>query len=651
MKSIKTKIVLSLLLVVFFAISILAVVTTVTSYTGIVSTLSDNMESTALIAASRVESELSGYKNLVTQFALDPVITGDYPVDEINAHAKILSDTFGFVSVQRTDTNGIILGTNTDISDRGYFTVTKADLKPTMSNLLTSRETNELIFAIGAPIMKNGQFDGIVFCLISPKGLCDVVANINIGETGSGYIIDNAGFTIAHKDYSLLENKENSSEAAKTDPKLKSLGALETAMTKGESGFGEYTYGGITKYLTYAPIQNGNGWSIGINAKRDEFMGPVYSSILAAAICLVALAAIAVIIAIRLGSTIAGPIVKCVKRLELLSVGNLSAEVPAIASNDETRLLADSTRETVARLNRVVSDVTHLLTEMADGDFSVTCDSEYAGDFAPLTVSIRTILTSLNRTLEEIRLASEQVFGGSEQVSQGSQALAQGATEQASSIEELSATISDISTQISANAKNAENAENLSVETASEVENGNRQMTQMIAAMSEISNTSNEIGKIIKTIDDIAFQTNILALNAAVEAARAGAAGKGFAVVADEVRNLASKSASAAKDTTALIQSSIDAVTNGTAIVDKTAHSLTVIVEKSNEVKRLIGEIARANSEQAASINEVTMGVEQISSVVQTNSATAQESAAASEELSAQASSLQRLVEKFTLRS
>lgn len=650
MKSIKTKIVLSLLLVVFFAIAILAIVTTYTSYTGIISTLSDNMESTAFIASSRVESELNGYKDLVKQFSMDPIIVGNYTPEEINAHARSLSDTFGFLSVQRTNKDGLILGTDISIADRGYFTNTKSVMTATMSNLLTSRDLNQLIFAIAAPITKGGKFDGIVFCQISPQGLCDVVANINIGTTGSGYIIDNAGFTIAHKDISLLENKDNSVEAAKTDPGLKELAALETEMAKGMSGFGEYTYGGVTKYLTYAPIKNTNGWSVGINAMKDEFMGPVYSSILAAVICFAAIALIAVIVALKLGSTIANPIIKCVKRLELLSQGNLSAEVPIIKSNDETRLLADSTAETVMRLNGVVSDISGLLSAMADGNFAVECDKEYSGDFAPLTVAIRTIISSLNMTLQEIRVSSEQVYGGSEQVSQGSQSLAQGATEQASSIEELSATIADISTQLAANAENARTAKNLSVETETEVANGSKQMTQMIAAMGEISTASSEIGKIIKTIDDIAFQTNILALNAAVEAARAGNAGKGFAVVADEVRNLASKSASAAKDTTALIQGSIDAVANGTAIADKTAHSLAIIVEKSNEVNRLIGAIASANIEEASSINEINMGVEQISAVVQTNSATAQESAAASEELSGQASSLQSLVAKFRLK-
>ncbi|MEG0942472.1 MAG: methyl-accepting chemotaxis protein [Angelakisella sp.] len=321
-------------------------------------------------------------------------------------------------------------------------------------------------------------------------------------------------------------------------------------------------------------------------------------------------------------------------------------------SKDELGQLANSMKVLTGGIKDIIEDLEYVLHQLSIGNFLADSKAvdRYIGDYVPLLTAIRDIRDNLNNTLTQINQASDQVAGGSDQVSSGAQALSQGATEQASSIEELSATITEISGQIKQNANHAQSANRLSVESFKSLEVGSTQMEEMIMAMNEISTTSNEIGKIIKTIDDIAFQTNILALNAAVEAARAGAAGKGFAVVADEVRNLAGKSAEAAKNTTALIESSVTAVAKGTKIADETAKSIIDVVNGTRQVAEVISQIAKASDEQATAIIQVTAGVDEISAVVQTNSATAEESAAASEELSGQAQMLKDLVSKFKLK-
>ncbi len=371
----------------------------------------------------------------------------------------------------------------------------------------------------------------------------------------------------------------------------------------------------------------------------------------------IAIMAVAIIMSVIFGVVISNgiskPITACAKRLELLSHGILKEPVPEINTKDETKILADATKVIVEGLTRVIQDEEYLLGEMAKGNFDIhTKDEEvYIGDFVPLLDSMRNINIHLSDTLSQINQSAEQVSAGSSQVSDGAQALAQGATEQASSVEELSATIEEITAHIKSNAENAADAKGLMDSAAVQVADSNRQMQEMIAAMNDISAKSGEIGKIIKTIDDIAFQTNILALNAAVEAARAGEAGKGFAVVADEVRNLAGKSADAAKTTSALIAESISAVENGTKIADDTAKSMLAVVDSASKISNSIDQISNASSEQADAAEQVTLGVNQISAVVQTNSATAQESAAASEELNGQAQMMRDLVAKFKLQS
>ena len=210
--------------------------------------------------------------------------------------------------------------------------------------------------------------------------------------------------------------------------------------------------------------------------------------------------------------------------------------------------------------------------------------------------------------------------------------------------------VSQVSEQISDNAKNANETSVRVDQVERQIGLCNQQMQEMAKAMGEISDCSNEIGHIIKTIEDIAFQTNILALNAAVEAARAGSAGKGFAVVADEVRNLAAKSGDAAKSTSELVAKTLQAVTNGVELTESTQHALEDVVEGSRVVIQKVRQISEASAEQANSANQISEGISQISSVVQNNSATSEESAAASEELSSQAQVLRNLLSKFQIR-
>lgn len=322
-------------------------------------------------------------------------------------------------------------------------------------------------------------------------------------------------------------------------------------------------------------------------------------------------------------------------------------------SKDELGSLAATMQRMTKMLKEMIDDIGEGLEALGHGDFTQdTSNPEmYVGSFKRLLDSMRAIIKRLTVTLSNIGQSSDQVSSGADQVSSGAQSLSQGATEQASSVEELAATITQISDQIKQTASGAQEASALATDTGNAMTESNLKMKDMIKAMVEISDCSSEIGKIIKTIEDIAFQTNILALNAAVEAARAGEAGKGFAVVADEVRNLASKSAEASKSTSVLIENSIKAVENGTHIANETANSLTETVEDAKKVIENIDEISRASVEQAQAINQITIGVDQISTVVQTNSATAQESAAASEELYSQSQVLKNLVGQFKLKS
>ena len=343
------------------------------------------------------------------------------------------------------------------------------------------------------------------------------------------------------------------------------------------------------------------------------------------------------------------PIVEITESSRKLSQGDLSFRID-IHSKNEIGVLAQSLNSSVATLKHYITDISEHLGEIANGNLTRENTVEYIGEFTAIEHSIELILKHLNETMCQIQRSAGEVTNESQQVSIGAQTLAQGSTEQSSELDHLVARVNDISRQINSNAQEAVATRDITIDVGSQIESCNQQMSEMAQAMYEISESSQEIGNIIKTIDDIAFQTNILALNAAVEAARAGVAGKGFAVVADEVRNLAAKSAEAASNTTALIERSLMAVTNGVNLTDSTQQSLGSIVEGARAVAEKIKTISDLSADQAEAIAGITDSISQISAVVQTNSATSEESAAAAEQLASQAQVLTQLVGQFTIK-
>lgn len=396
-------------------------------------------------------------------------------------------------------------------------------------------------------------------------------------------------------------------------------------------------------------IENGNakGESL-VDGLRSRYM----NSIITMAILGIAGVVISAVFGVYIVRGITGPVKELEQAARSLAQGSLSDVRIGYISEDELGMLAQDMRSMVAMWQDVIQDEAYLLTEISNGNFNVHSSKRecYVGELNQLLMSIQKINSGLSDTLSQINQSAAEVASGSEQVSMGAQTLAQGTTQQAASAEELSSTIMEISNQVDRNTKNAQQASADSRMVRLKAEESSECMEDMLEAMAEINKEANEISKIIRTIEDIAFQTNILALNAAVEAARAGEQGKGFSVVAGEVRSLANKSSAASKSTAALIENSLRTVENGKDIANKTAVSLSEVVNGVGRVTESLNNIAEDSAGQSEAIRQITESIEVISDVVQTNSATAEESAAASEELSSQAQILRYLVERFKLK-
>jgi methyl-accepting chemotaxis protein len=343
------------------------------------------------------------------------------------------------------------------------------------------------------------------------------------------------------------------------------------------------------------------------------------------------------------------PILQLSAHAAKIAAGDMSFEVDADRTNEMGQLAA-SFQEVQNAVKSILSEVRRFEQSITAGDLTIRADAgRYEGDFSEIANGLNDIMALFGTLVRSVRDSSSIVSGNSQEISRGAQMQAQGATEQAASIEEISATVETMVDYMKSTSGNALTAKKLSDNVLDQAENGNTNMDRLLTKLNEINVASSSISKIIKSIEDIAFQTNILALNAAVEAARAGTAGKGFSVVAEEVKNLASKSAEAAKETSVLLSDSIIKARDGLEIGEVTHASLRSILASTGETVEAIAQIAADAKSQTETIAQINIGLTQISNIVQTSTATAEQSASSSQEMAAQAALLHEMVMKYRL--
>ncbi len=647
MKSIKSKIQISMLLVVLVSSVLIGVITALLNASGIDDVMTKTLGPATQMAADAVEWKMGNYWTALQEAASSDIFRESDPAaPELIPIREDIAQRNGFLYIGKMDAGGFS-STGYNYAGEDYFQQCKSTMKPYISDIMNDGQ--QMIFLLEVPIITNDRLDGVVYGGISADFLSDIVVDLAMGSDGVAYVLDNKGNVIGHREVSIVEEGSNMIEAAKTNPDVADVAAVNQRMIQGESGFGAYNFYGDNKFVGFAPIGGNQEWSIAIEASQREFKTSLDRSIMLTVLVVVLVVLVTFPVAVKVGRSISRPIQSCVVRLEKMADGDLHTPSPQVKSKDETAQLARALETMLCRLNDVAQDVSHHLGKMAQGDFHETITRTYWGDFVAMEQSIKAIHSSLKDTLSQISKSAGTVASGAVQVSSGAQSLSQGATEQASAIQELSATADSIAENARQTASAAEEAGHFVEQAGAQLGVSMDYVQELNSAMEKISSSSTEISKIIDSIESIAFQTNILALNAAVEAARAGSAGKGFAVVAEEVRDLASKSDEAAKATKELIEGSITAVVEGGQVVAKVTESLDKTSSIAENVTIKVDAVVGAIENQTTAISQITEGIDQISSVIQNTSATSEQDAATAQELSEQSLLMNHLVRKFRL--
>lgn len=525
--------------------------------------------------------------------------------------------------------------------------------QPQLTNLgiMKSPGTGSMILSMYYPIFDDGKCIGYVGAGVYASRLMDVLLGLDLeGLPNSEYVFLNVdtGTYLYHQDEALLNTQT-------ADNGYQEI--LRRIQTEGNTQANTYSYrdeNGASQFVVYKYLKDRN-WAFMVRDNAAEVYREVGTvGITVGFLCALVAAFIilfTLLILYREGRELM-VMESAIRRLGNLELSADRELEPFLGRTDEIGMIAQTIHHVCDCLRKTIDDIGRILGEMAKGNIAVDVaknESYYIGDFRVLAESLKSIRGHLTDVMRKITQIANQVGNGANQVSSGALALSQGTMQQKDSINGLVANVTDITAQIQNSTVRCHNASDLVDRATGYAAEADTKMEQLIAATKNIDQSSSQISSIIKTIEDIAFQTNILALNAAVEAARAGAAGKGFSVVSDEVKNLASKSAEAAKSTSALIGRSVDDVKTGTESTSLAISAVQVISECIQSVKTLMDEISLASLQQAEMITSIENRIKEVSKVIEENSAAARGSADISNELSNQARTLNHLISQFRI--
>lgn len=621
--------------------------------------LLDSLQPMARQSSKTVEANIHMLADRMMTIAGDPRMnagsyyseSGDVPLDAamVTASREALlteaAEIYELYTIGLYDMDGhLIQGIGSRVPeslDSSFFSLLKeTDNLTTLSSTLFQ---DGLGITMGMPVKENANTSLYVVGVYKYDTLNDVLSSINLGKNGIAYIVNRDGIVVGHQDQSLVLAKNT----------LEQLNGGRhdsfSHVTTGETGAMEYSAQGEDILAAFSPIR-GTQWSLVIQVPKSDYSHLINAAVLTAVLSTLAVLALSILLVLRLSRSISHPVKSVTDRMVALSDGDLHTEVGLVNSGDELEVLTQTLDTTVESVNRYISDIQLVLTQVATGNLGVESQVDYKGDFALIQSSLQTIIQSINETIVGFRSAASRLTHMSEELNGQSGQLHQASLEQNQSTEALVNQVSHVKERLASVTKSSDQTRDKTEEISQRIKEANTQMSALSGAMDNISSNAQEITKIAKAIEDIAFQTSILAINASVEAARAGSAGKGFSVVAEEVKQLAAKSAQAAQNATSMVDNTRAIIQTGVELTANTADSLQAISTVSDQINAISDQLVEAVQSQERALTIMDERIEDISAIADRNLQNARETEESSGLLAKEAESLQVQVKKFVLK-
>ncbi len=611
--------------------------------------LLDSLQPMARQSAKTVEANIHMLADRMMAIAgAAQIKAGDIPEDEVYRNRETLlteaAEIYEFHSIGLYNRSGHLIQGLKDAPqslEQNFISLLQETDNLTVYSSTIFRD--KLGIVIGMPVKENGETALYVVGVYKYDTLNDVISSINIGKNGMAFMANREGVVTGHPDQSvvlagstLLELSGGNQEAS-------------SRVTTGETGATEFSINGEKMLVAFSPIR-GTQWSLVIQVPKADYNYLINSAMLLAAAATLAVLVLSILLVLRLSRSISRPVKSVTSRMVALSDGDLHTEVLPVDSGDEMEVMNRTLGETVESINRYISDIQRVLTQIAGGNLDTESQVDYKGDFALIQHSLYEIISSMNGTILGFQSAASRLTGMAEEMKGQSAQLYQASMEQNESTEELVQEVSNVKERLASVTESTGQTRSKTEEISKRIDEANTQMASLSGAMDNISGNAQEITKIAKAIESIAFQTSILALNASVEATRAGVSGKGFAVVANEVKELAAKSAEAAKNATEMVGSTSAIIQTGVELTANTADSLRAISEVSAQINTIADQLVTAVESQESALASMEGRIEVISSAADRNLQNAARTEQSSGMLADEAERLQSHVRRFRLK-